>query len=51
MFVAHDGVRALRLAVERLPDILLTHLYLPVMGGGELIQRLRNGGIQTPWCS
>ena len=48
VYVAHDGVRALRLAAERQPDVLLTDLYLPVMDGVELIQRLRAGGIETP---
>jgi CheY-like chemotaxis protein len=45
---AHDGVRALRLAAERRPDLILTDLYLPVMDGGELIRRLRHGGIAIP---
>ncbi len=48
MYVAHDGVRALRIAAERRPDIVLTDLYLPVMDGCELIRRLRDGGIDTP---
>src|SRR5215213_6073209 len=48
VYVAHDGVRALRIAAERRPDVVLTDFYLPVMDGGELIRRLRGGGIQTP---
>ena len=48
VYVAHDGVRALRLAAERRPDVVLSDLFLPVMDGGELIQRLRDGGIDTP---
>jgi two-component system response regulator HydG len=48
VYVAHDGVRALRIAAERRPDVVLTDLYLPVMDGGELIRRLRHGGIDTP---
>ena len=48
VYVAHDGVRALRLAAERRPDVVLTDLYLPVMDGTELIRRLRSGGIDTP---
>jgi CheY-like chemotaxis protein len=48
VYVAHDGIRALRLAAERCPDIILSDLYLPVMDGGELIRRLRDGGIHTP---
>jgi CheY-like chemotaxis protein len=48
VYVAHDGVRALRMAAERRPDIVLSDLYLPVMDGGELIKRLRDGGIETP---
>jgi CheY-like chemotaxis protein len=48
VYVAHDGIRALRIAAERRPDVVLTDLYLPVMDGGELITRLRHGGIDTP---
>jgi CheY-like chemotaxis protein len=48
VYVAHDGVRALRLAAERRPDVVLTDVYLPVMDGGELVRRLREGGIDTP---
>ena len=48
VYVAHDGVRALRIAAERRPDIVLTDLFLPVMDGGELIRRLRDGGIHSP---
>src|SRR6266498_175101 len=48
VYVAHDGVRALRIAAERLPDVVLTDLFLPVMDGGELIRRLRDGGIESP---
>ena len=47
VYVAHDGVRALRIAAERRPDVVLTDLYLPVMDGGELIRRLRDGGIES----
>ena len=48
VYVAHDGVRALRMAAERRPDVVLTDLYLPVMDGCELIRRLRGGGLATP---
>ena len=48
VYVAHDGVRALRMAAERRPDVVLSDLYLPVMDGVELIRRLRDGGIDTP---
>jgi CheY-like chemotaxis protein len=48
VYVAHDGIRALRIAAERRPDIVLTDLFLPVMDGVELMRRLRQGGIDTP---
>jgi len=39
--VTHDGLEALRLARESLPDLALLDIGLPVMDGYELAQRLR----------
>jgi CheY-like chemotaxis protein len=38
---ASDGQEALQMAVELLPDIIITDLYMPVMDGWETIRRLR----------
>jgi CheY-like chemotaxis protein len=38
---ASDGQQALQMAVELLPDIIITDLYMPVMDGWETIRRLR----------
>src|SRR5262249_36988851 len=39
--VAHDGLEALRLARESVPDLALLDIGLPVIDGYELAQRLR----------
>ncbi len=39
--VAHDGIEALRLARESVPDLALLDIGLPVIDGYELAQRLR----------
>jgi CheY-like chemotaxis protein len=38
---AGDGAAALRLAGESPPDLVVTDIMMPVMGGVELIRRLR----------
>jgi two-component system, cell cycle response regulator DivK len=38
---ASDGQEALQKAVELLPDIIITDLYMPIMDGWETIRRLR----------
>jgi two-component system, cell cycle response regulator DivK len=38
---ASDGQEALRMAVELLPDIIITDLRMPIMDGLEMIRRLR----------
>jgi CheY-like chemotaxis protein len=40
---ASDGQEALQKAVELLPDIIITDLYMPIMDGWEMIRRLRAG--------
>ena len=39
---AHHGAGALRQVAETRPDLVVTDLMMPVMGGGELIRRLRS---------
>jgi len=39
---AADGAAALRVIRESRPDLLVTDLMMPVMGGAELIRRLRS---------
>ena len=38
---AGDGAAALRAVCESPPDLVVTDMMMPVMGGSELIQRLR----------
>src|SRR5690242_9854454 len=38
---AEDGVAALRIASERPPDVVVTDLDMPNMGGMELLKKLR----------
>jgi CheY-like chemotaxis protein len=38
---AHHGAVALKLVKEEQPDLVVTDLMMPVMGGRELIERLR----------
>ncbi len=39
---AHHGAAALERAAESPPDLVITDLMMPVMGGRELIDRLRS---------
>jgi CheY-like chemotaxis protein len=39
---AGDGAAALRAVREWAPDLVVTDMMMPVMGGGELIRRLRS---------
>jgi two-component system chemotaxis response regulator CheY len=47
VFVADDGQRALALALERRPDIVLTDLYLPHLCGDALIDQIRDAGLDS----
>lgn len=48
VIVADDGDRALRLAIERRPDVVLTDLHLPSIAGDLLVRRLRKAGVPAP---
>jgi CheY-like chemotaxis protein len=39
--VAFDGVEGLRLALERLPDVVVTDVVMPNMDGPEMLDELR----------
>jgi DNA-binding response OmpR family regulator len=45
---AEDGDEALRLLEASPPDLILLDLNMPVMGGMEVLRRLRDAGIDTP---
>jgi CheY-like chemotaxis protein len=38
---AHDGLEALELANQELPDLLITDYHMPVLSGIELCQKLK----------
>lgn len=38
---APDGKRALEQAVQHQPDVIITDLFMPDMGGGDLVEALR----------
>lgn len=45
---AEDGMEAVRLVEEHAPDLVLTDLRMPRMGGLELLRTLRQGGRELP---
>jgi two-component system, OmpR family, response regulator ResD len=45
---APDGLEALRLSVERRPDLIVLDLMLPGLGGLEVLRRLRESDPHTP---
>lgn len=44
VFVAYDGVRALELVAEEMPDLILTDVFMPEMDGLELCKELKKNG-------
>jgi len=42
VFEASDGVEGLEMVHAQRPDLLITDIVMPVMGGAELIDRLRS---------
>jgi CheY-like chemotaxis protein len=45
---AHDGVAALQAVQRSMPDLMVTDMMMPVMGGAELICRLRADPVTAP---
>ncbi|MCP4808780.1 MAG: sigma-54-dependent Fis family transcriptional regulator [Proteobacteria bacterium] len=45
---AEDGVQALKLVEEHAPDVILTDLNMPKMGGLQFLRALRESGRDTP---
>jgi two-component system OmpR family response regulator len=45
---ANDGRRALQVAQERTPDLIVLDLMLPDLDGLEVTRRLRAGGLRVP---
>ena len=48
--VAHDGHRALHLALSRIYDVLIIDRLLPGVEGLDLLRRIRGQGVATPAC-
>jgi len=46
--IAEDGRRALTLAEQWVPDVILLDLMLPELNGYQVLQTLRGRGVQTP---
>jgi two-component system, OmpR family, alkaline phosphatase synthesis response regulator PhoP len=47
-FIAEDGRRALTVAEEWTPDVILLDLMLPELDGYQVLQTLRGRGVKTP---
>jgi two-component system, OmpR family, alkaline phosphatase synthesis response regulator PhoP len=45
---AQDGARALELAVQESPDLIVLDVMLPQMNGYEVLRELRGRGLRTP---
>lgn len=45
---AQNGRIALQMIQEEMPDVLITDLFMPEMGGDELTLQLRNDGVTIP---
>jgi CheY-like chemotaxis protein len=45
---ASDGTEALNAVAQQCPDLIITDVQMPIMGGLELIRTLRAQGMQMP---
>ncbi len=45
---ASDGIEALSAVAQQCPDLVITDVEMPIMGGLELIRTLRAQGMQMP---
>ncbi|WP_309499324.1 response regulator transcription factor [Sulfurovum sp.] len=48
VFCAYDGLQAQELAYEKHIDLMLLDMKVPQQNGFDLLQALRNNGVQTP---
>jgi YesN/AraC family two-component response regulator len=48
VYIANNGVEGLKLFHEHNPDIIIADLFLPIMGGVEMVKTIREEGFQTP---
>ena len=48
VLTATDGAKALRLAAEQLPDLVVLDVMMPGLDGFEVVRRMRQEGIQAP---
>lgn len=42
VFMANDGVNGLQLAAEKMPDLILLDLVMPILGGFEVLKKLKD---------
>ena len=47
VLTAHDGEKGLKLAKERIPDVILLDLNLPRLSGEEVCKAIKEGGDET----
>lgn len=48
VYVAHDGQEGLEMFEEYAPDIIIADLFLPKIGGVEMVKKIREMGHRTP---
>ena len=48
VFIGHDGQEGLALFEKHTPDIIIADLFLPKMGGIEMVKKIREMGFETP---